>query len=161
MQNLSSCLRKMLSETIDRDIFALSDSLPPSSFLKHCVLVDQSTSDKEVPPGAVKRLLSSPSSSPSFAFVDRTADVNVAVRCIAEACFALGGRSSFAPDIVLVHEAVQTRFTTSLLQTARSLPAFSTHNEQRERFLSSNEEKAAVEILLAGHKFGITLMKSR
>lgn len=54
--------------------------------------------------------ISSPASSKSIAFVDRGADIRLAARSIFQARFGFGGRSSYAPDFVFVHEAVARLF---------------------------------------------------
>jgi hypothetical protein len=45
-----------------------------------------------------------------IAFVDREADIRVAARSIFQARFMFGGKSSYAPDIVFVHEAAVKLF---------------------------------------------------
>lgn len=86
--------------------------------------------------------------------------MKVAARCIAEASFAFNGNGPYTPDMVFVHEAVQTEFISHLLQIAKTLPIFSANNEQNEKFLALKEETNAVEVLLAGRKGRIVLVKN-
>lgn len=123
---MTSVLRTILSKALSKDTFAISDTPPPASFLQNCVVVQQNDSDSETRQklNSAKSLIVSPSLAPSFYFVDRTADLKLAVQSILDARFAFKGSSSYAPDIVFVDEVVEKDFCAYLKQVARALPAF-------------------------------------
>jgi hypothetical protein len=155
-------------KALDHDTFAISHGRPPAAFLKHCVLVTQSDIGLDTPfnIGSVKQLISSPNSSPSFAFVDRKADLKAAALCILEARFAFNGCSPYAPNVVFVHEGVQNRFTEHLLQLANTLPALRYEETRKakaesQKTFPSKEEKGDVEVLFTGRKGRIVLVKNR
>lgn len=58
-----------------------------------------------------KKLIASPSSAKNVAFVDRSADLKLAARTLIVAKFGFGNTSSYAPDVVFVHEAVAKAFS--------------------------------------------------
>ncbi|KAF3017262.1 hypothetical protein E8E15_003427 [Penicillium rubens] len=57
------------------------------------------------------------------AVVDRTADINHAAEALVAARFSFGGRSPYAPDIVLVNEYIKEQFLIALVQAnPKALP---------------------------------------
>ena len=82
----------------------VSKTASDQSILDEAVLVDQTGARP-----SCLRVLSS-STARAVAVVDRTADVEAAARAITTARFCYGGRSPFAPDLVLVNEFVKKAF---------------------------------------------------
>ena len=79
IRNLQSLLQNLLLATLDLDTFAIANERPQSSFLMQCVVVSQS--DAVLSESlAARKLIASPSSTRTFVFIDRTADVEVAAR---------------------------------------------------------------------------------
>lgn len=126
-RKLTSILPNVLGQTLSKDTFALSDTLPPASFLQHCLVVQQNESDSATLEKlrSAKNVVGLPSPAPSFCFVDRTADLEVAVQSVLEAAFAFRGSSPYAPNVVFVHEAIERDFSATLKQFAGATPAFS------------------------------------
>lgn len=54
--------------------------------------------------------LASSANSRCVAIVDRSADIDTAAKAITTARFSFGGRSPYAPDLVLVNEFVKQEF---------------------------------------------------
>lgn len=109
----SAALRQILTDALDSDTFALSSSRPPATFTKKCLLVNQT--DEEVNPVEWSQILSSPAAAGAVAVVDRTADTQEAAQAIAEASFGFGGKSAYAPQLVLVNEFVADKFLSGLV----------------------------------------------
>ena len=140
-RKMTSVLRTILLEALSKDTFAISDALPPASFLKHCVVVQQNDADSETLEklNSAKRLIVSPSLPTSLYFVDRTADLKLAVQRVLEARFAFNGSSPYAPNIVFVHEAIQKDFCVYLKQVAGALPAFGSAENGRNSVEKKNQ----------------------
>ena len=62
--------------------------------------------------------LFSRSTALSIAVVDRTADLETAAKALVDARMQFGGRSPYAPDIVLVNEFVKTDFVQAVVKHA-------------------------------------------
>lgn len=77
------------------------------------MLVNQT--DEEANPTEWSQILSSPVAAGAVAVVDRTADVQKAAQAIAEASFGFGGKSAYAPQLVLVNEFVAEPFLSGLV----------------------------------------------
>lgn len=100
-------LRRLLPASLDADAVAIAS---------------KPVQDNELPASAIRVLqngvdgiprlnqLTSQSGSAVVAVVDRTADVNLAARELVAARFRFGGRSPYAPDVVLVNEFVKKDF---------------------------------------------------
>ncbi|KAK0247518.1 hypothetical protein LTR91_024833 [Friedmanniomyces endolithicus] len=162
-RKLASVLPNVLGQTLSKDTFALSDTLPPVSFLQHCFVVQQNESDSATLEKlrSAKKVVRSPSPAPSICFVDRTADLEVAAQSVLEAAFAFEGSSPYAPNVFFVHEAVEKDFSATLKQYAGPDPGFSSAgrgspSEEEKRLSMSRpsvgaEEKASIrEIVLNG-----------
>ncbi len=130
-RKLTSILPNVLGQTLSKDTFALSDTLPPASFLQHCLVVQQNESDSATLEKLrwAKTVVGLPPPAPSFCFVDRTADLDVAVQSVFEAAFTFRGSSPYAPDVVFLHEAVERDFRVALKQLAGATPAFSSTSQ--------------------------------
>ena len=97
-----------MTKALDINTFHISNkSLSDASILDKAVIADQ-TGDGG--PTTLTRQLMSSSRTRTVAVVDRTADVEAAARAITRARFGFGGRSPYAPDLVLVNEFVKKAF---------------------------------------------------
>lgn len=100
-------LRRILSAALNLDTFAIASSpIQDKGLLDLAIFVNQS-SDEQWPRA---NQLASPASGRTIAVVDRTADVELAARELIAAKFSFGGRSPYAPYIVLVNEFVKQAF---------------------------------------------------
>lgn len=117
-------LRKLLTASLDADAVAVaSKPVPDNDLPASAIRVLQNGID------GIPRLnqLTSRSGSAVVAVVDRTADVKLAARELVAARFRFGGRSPYAPDVVLVNEFAKKDFlhavvseTVQVLNTAGS-----------------------------------------
>lgn len=109
-------------DALDDDTFALSNSRPTSDFTRKCLLVNQT--EETVNPLEWAQVLSSSSVVGAVAVVDRTANLSEAAQAVAEASFGFGGKSAYAPQLVLVNEFVAEPFLSGLVSKfARDLGA--------------------------------------
>jgi hypothetical protein len=99
-------IRKLLAGA-SKDTLAICTSRPALGVLAEFQIVQQNE-EESLPrtPDSVVSL----ASAKCIAFVDRDADIRVAARSIFQARFMFGGKSSYAPDIVFVHEAAVKLF---------------------------------------------------
>ena len=97
----------MINEALDNLAFGVVNNRPGNEFLKKCLVVDQQNSLSST---NAKRLLSSGSRSSAVAIVDRTADVESAVKSIAMSVELYSGRGPYAPNCILVNEFVEKEF---------------------------------------------------
>lgn len=105
-------MRKLLVDTLDADIFSVSDTRPPDDFLSRCFVLDQTKissdardrEDGQIAPAGV------------VAIVDRTANIKDAARDIGMARLSFGGGATYAPDRVLVDEFVAEDFLSHITQ---------------------------------------------
>ena len=97
---------------LDKDTIAIVDLEPEASFLSKCTIVNGHSSDKQIP---ISTTLHSPSEARVVAIVDRSADIPSAAHEIVKARIAWGGRSPYAPDLVLVNEFVIQQFTQAVV----------------------------------------------
>ncbi|EMC99525.1 hypothetical protein BAUCODRAFT_339943 [Baudoinia panamericana UAMH 10762] len=112
LRAVTSILRKILPKALDQDIFTIADSpVKDQELLDASVLVNEQSSERW--PRANQ--LSSPRMRRTVAVVDRTANVQRAARELTAARFSFGGRSPYAPDIVLVNEFVKDSFLDAVL----------------------------------------------
>ena len=106
-------LRKVLTEAMDADTFAIVNSRPSSAFTKKCMLVNQT--EQEFHASEWSQVLASHSLPRAVAVIDRTANIGEAARAVAEASFSFGGKSLYAPQVVLVNEFVAETFLSGLV----------------------------------------------
>ncbi|KAF2214210.1 hypothetical protein CERZMDRAFT_22385, partial [Cercospora zeae-maydis SCOH1-5] len=111
-------LRKLLSESLDADGFAIAS---------------KPVTDDELPETAIRVLqngvegspranqLTSAARAPVLAVVDRTANVQHAAQELVAARSSFGGSSPYAPDIVLVNEFAKKDFLQAVLSAAVGL----------------------------------------
>lgn len=104
-------LRSLLTQALDHDTVAVLTSRPKdASFLEGCVRVHSQGSDSSLPSSS--NLMSIPKSR-VIAVVDRSADIDTAVERIVRARAGFGGKSPYAPDVVLVNEFRMKEFTSA------------------------------------------------
>jgi hypothetical protein len=118
----SAALRKVLAEALDPDTFAIAESRPPSGFTRKCLLVNQT--EEEVKPSEWLQVLPAPSPrSRAVVVIDRTANSGEAVQAVAEANFSFGGKSAYAPQVVMVNEFIADTFLSGLVSKVIRDPA--------------------------------------
>jgi len=98
-------LGKILSAALDTDVFAITSTNPSATFLSKSTLLDQTDE------GTGAKVV---------AVVDRTANVPCAASAVGLSRTSFKGKSSYAPDIVLVNEFVVTDFIFHLVQAVTS-----------------------------------------
>lgn len=111
--HVSSILRRLLIESLDADIFAISSSRPTdNNFTSRCTLVLPDA--REVDQSKWFHILHSPQHAGSIAVVDRTADVIKTAQTISNASFAFRGGSPYSPHVVLVNEYICDQLLSAL-----------------------------------------------
>ncbi|KAJ5662866.1 hypothetical protein N7507_003597 [Penicillium longicatenatum] len=161
MLALPALLRQILPEALDHDTFAIAAQRPDSSFLSKALMVIQTESD--VPNG-----LLSPATARTVAVVDRTGKVAEAAQALVAARFALGGRSPYAPDVVLVNEFVMKPFVESVIQHASKYLAGengearqASGSSRRSGLLDSITKDRSARVLVSGSNWGIVEVQDR
>lgn len=109
---LPALLRRLLPGALDHDTFAITGQRPDAAVLSKVFMVVQSDSAD-----AVNGLIS-PAGARTVAVVDRTGNISEAAEALVTARFALGGRSPYSPDVVLVHEFAMKPFMGAVIQHA-------------------------------------------
>ena len=144
------------------------DSKPGETFLsKYCIILDGQPSENPV---TTTRSISTPSYR-TIAIIDRSAQVADAAREVTRARFAFGGRSAYAPDLVLVNEFILKDFCIAVTQHATSLFAGSIDGKQQNGNPRKNKQDAKGQdvktvkddliTLVAGSKGSIVLARNR
>ncbi|KAJ5953655.1 hypothetical protein N7454_000551 [Penicillium verhagenii] len=161
MLALPALLRQILPEALDHDTFAITAQRPDSSFLNKALMVDQTDSD--APNG-----LLSPATARTVAIVDRTAKIVEATQSLVAARFALGGRSPYAPDVVLVNEFVMKPFVESVIQHASKYLAGEngearqgSGSSRRSGLLESISKDRGARVLVSGSNWAIVEVQDR
>ncbi|KAK8210515.1 Aldehyde/histidinol dehydrogenase [Phyllosticta capitalensis] len=115
LRRVPSILQIILKASLDPDVFAIISS-PPSGWLDPSTTIQvlQNGVPENVPTSSHD--LVSPTKARVLAVVDRTADIPAAARSLVAARFSYGGRSPYAPDLVLVNEFVKTAFLEAAVQ---------------------------------------------
>ncbi|KAJ9156074.1 putative Aldehyde dehydrogenase [Pleurostoma richardsiae] len=125
LRALDSFLRSSLT-VLDNDAFALlASKITDAGFLSKCLIVDQTAPARDL-----ARTLAQSDQELCIAVVDRTADVAQAVDDICLARFAFGGRSPYAPDLVVVNEWIRDEFVAACLQRMTHEVASGTFNNE-------------------------------
>ncbi|KAF1984848.1 ALDH-like protein [Aulographum hederae CBS 113979] len=145
-QELPRLLRKLLTESMDADIFAVISAAPASEELDKMMQVLQSRSVRE--PGFHQVV--SPTESRVITIVDRSADVEVAAQALVNARFAFGGSSPYAPDLVLVNEFVKTDFLRAATRKATYIAAGRSGKMRREKKKEESHEGKGVNVVASG-----------
>ncbi|GFF59090.1 aldehyde dehydrogenase family 3 member B1 [Aspergillus udagawae] len=143
---LPAVLRRILSQALDADTFAISEERPDAAFLSRVFMVSQTGSAP-----LAERSLLSPSNARTVAIVDRTADVAAAAEALVAARFAFGGRSTYSPDIVLVNEFAMKRFVEAAIQQASRYLA-GPNGETRQGASNPRRFGPSASLLDAAHK---------
>jgi len=161
MLALPAILRQILPDALDHDTFAITAQRPDSSFLSKALMVIQTDSD--APSG-----LLSPATARTVAVVDRTGKVTEAAQALVAARFALGGRSPYAPDVVLVNEFVMKPFVESVIQHASKYLAGEngearqgSGSSRRSALLDSITKDRSARVLVSGSNWGIVEVQDR
>ncbi|KAB2573921.1 hypothetical protein BFW01_g3637 [Lasiodiplodia theobromae] len=121
LQTLPPVIRQLLSTALDQDIFAIVPTRPPSSFFatSNVISVLQSGSEQalsSISSTSTSASLISPAAARAVALVERNADLGAAARALVTARFGFGGRSPYAPDVVLVNEFAKEAFLNAVVQ---------------------------------------------
>ncbi|GFF89033.1 aldehyde dehydrogenase family 3 member B1 [Aspergillus udagawae] len=143
---LPAVLRRILSQALDADTFAISEERPDAAFLSRVLMVSQTGSAP-----LAERSLLSPANARTVAVVDRTADVAAAAEALVAARFAFGGRSTYSPDIVLVNEFAMKRFVEAAIQQASRYLA-GPNGETRQGASNPRRFGPSASLLDAAHK---------
>lgn len=101
-------LCKILPPALDSDVFAICSTRPSASFLSKCNLLDQRVSE---------------AGAKVVAVVDRTGNISHAASVVGSSRTLFQGKSSYAPDVVLVNEFVADDFIHYLVQAITSPPS--------------------------------------
>ncbi|KAJ5622652.1 hypothetical protein N7528_005884 [Penicillium herquei] len=158
---LPGLLRQILTDALDRDTFAVTTQRPDASFLSKALLVIQN--DSETLNGLI-----SPATARTVAIVDRTANVSEAAQALVTARFALGGRSPYSPDVVLVNEFVMKPFVEAVIQHASKYLAGdngearqTTGSSRRSALLDSIHKERNARVLVSGSNWGVVEVQDR
>ncbi|KAH6620559.1 Aldehyde/histidinol dehydrogenase [Boeremia exigua] len=113
LRALPTLLRALLTAALEPDTFAAVAAAPSADALAGCLQVLQ---DTHVEQPTHFQLVSQ--QRRVIAIVDRTADLASAAQSLVAARFGFGGRSPYAPDLVLVNEFVHEDFVGHVLRAA-------------------------------------------
>lgn len=158
---LPALLRQILPDALDHDTFAIASQRPDKSFLSKALMVVQTGADGS-------NGLISPATARSVAIVDRTGKVAEAAESLVAARFALGGRSTYCPDVVLVNEFVMKSFVEAVIQhaskylagengEARQTPT----SPRRSGVLDAIQKDRTARILVSGSNWGVVEVQDR
>ncbi|KAL4749107.1 hypothetical protein BDW72DRAFT_205045 [Aspergillus terricola var. indicus] len=132
---LPPLLRQVLSDALDADTFAIAEERPSTAFLEG-VLVLAQTDIRSLP-----QSLQSPVNAKTVAVVDRTADLRSAAESLVTVRFAFGGRSTYAPDIVLVQEFAMKAFVEALIHHSSRYLAGPDGDSREQAVAASNPRR--------------------
>ncbi|KAJ5094758.1 hypothetical protein N7456_010619 [Penicillium angulare] len=156
-------LRQILTDALDHDTFAITAERPDSSFLSKALIVQQTNTNTEI-----ANALVSPATSRTVAVVDRTAKVAEAAQALVAARFALGGRSPYSPDVVLVNEFVMKPFVEAVIQQASKYlggdngeARQSPNPSRRSPLLASIQKSRNDRVLVSGSNWGVVEVQDR
>lgn len=110
--SLPNLLRKILTTSLDADIFAISEERPSTAFLT----LNQVLPILQTESYNTAQSLSIIPTAKTLAIVDRTANISYAAEQLVAARFAFGGHSPYSPDLVLVNEFVMKEFIEAVIQ---------------------------------------------
>jgi len=153
LRYLPDLLRSAFKKSLDPDAFAAIESeVQDQTFLAEAIRVDQDSSETSL--SSINELRSR-SRARAIAVVDRTADIEAAAKTIVRSRLAFNGRSSYAPDLVVVNEFAKKRF---LDAAAKHIVAFSTTSgldrETRQRseksVLQKVEDDSSASVVASG-----------
>ncbi|KAF3384695.1 hypothetical protein F1880_002082 [Penicillium rolfsii] len=107
-QKSAQLVRQAITESLDKEVFAVVSERAPSDFLAKCLVVDQ-LGRLDASENFRGRVVSVPTAR-AIALVDRTAEVKLAAREVVASRLAFGGKSHCAVDQVFVNEFVADEF---------------------------------------------------
>ncbi|KAL5340410.1 Aldehyde/histidinol dehydrogenase [Aspergillus crustosus] len=143
---LPPLLRQILVQALDADTFAISEERPDQAFLDRVLVVAQTNI-----PAPLQRSLVSPVSARTVAVVDRTANIQAAAQALVAARFSFGGKSTYAPDIVLVHEfALKTFVEAVILHSSKYLAG--PNGEERQKVVNPRRSSPGLSVLDLAYK---------
>ena len=163
-------MRKILSTALDSETFTVVDSRPNDpEFFDSSIQVFQTTAKA---PGPALKTLQSPALAKVVAIVDRTANIEHAAKTLVRARFAFGGKSPYAPDIILVNEFRTKEFSNALLQQSTKYFAERSNghvkglSKQKKRpeqkhFLEKARSEEACDVLVSGDRASIVQARTR
>lgn len=103
----------LIGQALDADIFEVTPKPASDAEIGHPhVRVLQKGSSTL----ALNHQLVSNPDAPVVAFVERDADIEAAARALVTARFAQGGKSPYAPDVVMVNEWVKKNFLSAVVR---------------------------------------------
>ncbi|CAG8123875.1 unnamed protein product [Penicillium olsonii] len=154
---LPAVLRNILPKALDHDTFTIVAQRPDASFLSKTLMVVQT--------GESYTGLVSPSNLQAVAIVDRTADVVQAAEALVAARFALGGRSAYSPDLVLVHEFVMKPFVEAVITHASKYLAGENGEartlSRKSTLLDTIQKERTARVLVSGSNWGVVEVQDR
>ncbi|KAK4986145.1 hypothetical protein LTR50_005517 [Elasticomyces elasticus] len=113
LRTLLGLLRGLLRSALDNDIIDFYTSRPDDAdFLARCTEVLQTGAEQ--PPKA--NTIVSPAQERVIAVVDQTANLQEAARALVTARFSFGGKSPYAPDLLLVSEFAKKNLLDAVVQ---------------------------------------------
>ncbi|KAL1957494.1 hypothetical protein VTO42DRAFT_5957 [Malbranchea cinnamomea] len=168
LRRLTGLLRTLLLRALDPDIFDIAPTEIPAS---------------DLPPGTIRVLQSenprqpkltdcvSPVAARTVAVVDRTADLDEAAKALVTARFSFGGRSPYAPDVVLVNDFTVGKFLNAVAQqciqfhSQRNVTIDNKKtpipNSQRPGLLREFQDQDEVSLVISDSKGSVLELKNR
>lgn len=147
-------MSKILPAALDADIFAISSTRPSAAFLSKCTLLDQADGDA--------------TGASVVAIVDRTANVSQAASTVGSSRILFKGKSSYAPDIVLVNEFVADDFIFHLVRavTSKENPPISqslskAHSDSHSSVMNELENNEGCKLVMSGENGSIVEIRDR
>ncbi|KAL1908370.1 hypothetical protein Sste5344_005898 [Sporothrix stenoceras] len=134
-----------------------------TAFLSTCVQVIQTGT----PRISNSTTLHSPRDAPVIGVVDRTADVEKAARDLVTARFSFGGRSPYAPDVVLVNEHVKTSFLNAAMRhsirylTEENVPLSGRMRKTEKKTSAASTQVDGIQVITSGSNGEILFVKDR
>lgn len=114
LRALPKLLKGLLQGALDSETFDITQQeVTDAAILDNCILVNQDLASTKT---LAHNQLVSNTSIPLIAVVDRTADLEEAAKALTNARFSYGGRSPYAPDLVLVNEFVRKGLLQALVR---------------------------------------------
>ena len=166
LSELLTLLRNIFTETMDRDTFAVVESMPSDQafFSQYCVVVH---GRPEPASHHAHSVIRAPSSR-AVAVVDRTSDVEKAARELVRARFSFCGSSPYSPDIVLVNEFILEKFCSAAARYATENIGSNISDARARSFsvksnsdLQKELQKSGATTLISGSRGSIVLVQDR
>ena len=169
---LPPLLSRLLTQALDADTFTIAEERPDSTVLEKVLVIAQT----DVGASGYPRALTSPVTARTVALVDRTADLSAAAQSLVAARFAFGGRSAYAPDVVLVHEFALKGLVEALIpQSSKYLSGPEGEEREKAVAVSNNPRRTAAgqsvldaankdpsaRVLVSGSQWGVVEVHDR